>query len=71
LIVGRNTFRNAISTLFAALDFLARALSGKPRQLSLQFWDNSEGYAPNLAVGQIPSGETSDTIRSSTKPAIG
>ena len=54
LTVGRNTFRNAISTLFAALGCLLRALSGKPRQPSLQFWDRSEDHAPNLALGRTP-----------------
>src|ERR1022692_4361497 len=68
---GSNTFRNAISTLFPALGCLPRALSGKPRQASLPFWDNSEGHVQNLALGRIPSSETSDTIRSSTKPAKG
>jgi len=33
--------------------------------------DRSEGHAPNLVLGRIPSSETSDTIRSSTKPAKG
>jgi hypothetical protein len=42
-----------------------------PRQPSLEFWDNSESHAPNLAAGRIPSSATSDATRSWTRQATG
>ena len=54
LIAGLNTFLNITSTPFGTLGYLPRALSGKPRQPSLQFWARSKGDAPSLAFGRSP-----------------
>lgn len=66
MIVGLNTFQNAINTLCTALAYSRRVLSGKILQRCSRCSGNTQSHVQDPAVGRTLLSETSVTILSET-----